>query len=194
MKAYLTDLLTFIGKDIAEVVLYLNPVFILLPAGLLLVLYAAGRRKGRDGTAIRYFVKVSFGLGYCLVLLVVTLLSRESGSRTGVDLLPFATVGHGAQGDAYVVENVLLFMPLGVLAGWFFPAAKRAGRVVGAGFILSLLIEVTQYLTGCGYAQTDDLIMNTIGTWIGFGGYAWIRRIVSGSSQRAGTEPEKKHE
>ena len=36
--------------------------------------------------------------------------------------------------------------------------------VVLASFLLSLTVEVTQYVTQMGYFQVDDLIINTLGT------------------------------
>ena len=187
MDSYLSDLMTYIGRDIAEVVIYLNPALMIPSAVLLSVLaYAAGRGKSRAGARIQSVVKLLFGLGYGIVLFLITLLSREPGSRTGVDLIPFATVFHSAQGDAYVIENILLFIPFGILAGWFFPAAGNGRKAVCAGFFLSLLIEVIQYLTGCGYAQTDDLITNTIGTGLGYWGYVLLKRMMSDRRRKTG--------
>ena len=49
------------------------------------------------------------------MLLFITFLSREPGSRDGIDWMPFSTLGSGPRGDAFVLENVLLFVPFGVL-------------------------------------------------------------------------------
>ena len=34
-------------------------------------------------------------------------------------------------------------------------------------FVCSVLIEITQYITGLGIAEFDDVFGNTLGGWIG---------------------------
>lgn len=106
---------------------------------------------------------------YGTVLLQVTLLSREPGSRTATDLIPFSTWGTTAQSRAYEIENVILFLPVGV----FLPLAHRRLRrfrtvtLVLTG--LSIGIELLQFVTQRGYLQTDDMIMNVLGGVAGYG-------------------------
>ena len=53
------------------------------------------------------------------ILLVITYFSRESGSRTGMmDLELFSTWGINDRNNAFVVENVLLFIPYGFVLPW----------------------------------------------------------------------------
>ena len=35
------------------------------------------------------------------------------------------------------------------------------------GFLLSFLIETMQFVFGTGYSEPDDLILNTLGAWLG---------------------------
>ena len=61
------------------------------------------------------------------------------------------------------INNVWLFVPFGtglyaifcLLRVWFF------------ALLLSIIIEVTQYFTGLGIAELDDLFGNTLGGVIG---------------------------
>jgi glycopeptide antibiotics resistance protein len=78
--------------------------------------------------------------------------------------------------------NVLLFVPLGIFLRSFFHQSIPA--TVGIGFLVSLLIEATQYtgfwwIYSCGIrvADVDDLITNTAGTLVG----ALIGPLVRGS-------------
>lgn len=71
-----------------------------------------------------------------------------------------------------VVFNVLLFIPLGVIVRGFF--SRGVGVTVLAGFVASVLVEITQYtgiwgLYSCPFrvADVDDLLTNTVGTVIG---------------------------
>ena len=58
---------------------------------------------------------------YFAMMLSITLFSREPGSRTGVDVKLFETWGNQRLPDRYFVENILLFLPFGVL----LPAAAQ---------------------------------------------------------------------
>ena len=91
---------------------------------------------------------------YVILILIISIFSREPGSRVGVSLIP---------GD--VIENVLLYIPFGMLGmGVCYYVNRRGIYVVLASFLLSLTVEVTQYVTQMGYFQVDDLITNTLGT------------------------------
>lgn len=55
-------------------------------------------------------------------------------------------------------------MPYGVTS-WQW---KRKGKkIVGIGFALSVFCEMTQYLTGCGMADVNDVLFNTLGAVAG---------------------------
>ena len=68
--------------------------------------------------------------------------------------------------------NIVWFMPLGA----FLRAFRQKGTAlcVLCGFLLSLLIEISQYVFGTGVSELDDLILNTAGAAAG----AWIGGLV----------------
>ncbi len=105
---------------------------------------------------------------YVTVLLILAFFSREPGSRTGVDLIPLSTWGTSAQAHAYFIENILMFIPFGILLPFRVPALRRALFCIDAGFLCSLLLETAQLLTGRGYCQLDDIATNTLGTGLGY--------------------------
>lgn len=65
-----------------------------------------------------------------------------------------------------IVLNYLLFMPLGFLLYLCF-GEKFGLRVVIAGLLLSVSIELIQLLFNIGLFEFDDMIGNTIGCLIG---------------------------
>lgn len=71
----------------------------------------------------------------------------------------------GEYGGVDVLNNVLLFLPLGLglsLTG------RRPSRVVMLGFLLSLAVELLQLTIIPGRdASLSDLLTNTLGTWLG---------------------------
>lgn len=80
-----------------------------------------------------------------------------------------------------MLQNVVVFAPLGVL----LPLVTRldtVGRVVLAGFLLSLAMEAAQLgnaVTGHGghIADVDDLLANTLGALLGYGAFRLARRV-----------------
>lgn len=168
MANYLIKLFQYLWKDISEVMVY-------LPAGTMIFIVAcicgaAVVRIRRCSRSIGLWRGFSLALlaAYCVVVFFITFLSREPGARNGLDLMPFATMGNSIQGDAYVLENVLLFIPLGFLLPASFRWIRRSLRCAGTGLAISLLIEGSQFITSRGYVQTDDVLTNTLGMVIGY--------------------------
>ena len=67
---------------------------------------------------------------------------------------------------------------------WFFPAGVlvrvRGGKLwqaLFAGFLLSLLVETGQFVLGSGVSELDDLVLNTCGAALGFGGTSLYERM-----------------
>lgn len=67
--------------------------------------------------------------------------------------------------------NIALFMPLGAVLVVLGKGRRHwALNALGAtvlGFIVSLTIEVTQYVFALGYSDIDDLVCNTLGAALG---------------------------
>ena len=68
--------------------------------------------------------------------------------------------------------NIVWFIPFGFLLGALLK--KTRYWPVLWGFCLSFLIEFLQFLGSSGVSETDDLVLNTLGTFIGV---FLIRRI-----------------
>lgn len=83
--------------------------------------------------------------------------------------------------------NIVVFVPVGVLAGSFFRRMTWMRAIMyGAG--LSVGIEALQFVFGKGLTEVDDVIHNTIGCLIGYGLFLFIseriKRIVLIFSKR----------
>lgn len=138
-----------------------------------LFLWGFGRRKGREEKPKLPVVVFGF---YLSMMLIITFLSRESGSRKGIDLTLFSTWGINDRNNAFVIENILLFVPYGFLGCLAFRRLRRFWRCVGVGAATSLCIETLQLVTGRGFFQIDDILTNTAGAVIGFLLYKMIVR------------------
>ena len=106
-------------------------------------------------------------------ILYATLFSRAEGS-TGLILTPFAALTAArVQPELYreMLMNVFLFFPLGLTLSNALPRKwHRWLRIILTtlvGCALSAGIEYAQYRYALGLAETDDVICNTLGAFIG---------------------------
>ena len=102
---------------------------------------------------------------YVAFILYETLMFRESGdARTNFVLFSYAGKFLKEQSVRVgVINNIWLFIPLGTgLYRWF---QKKWALLFPFG--MSVAIETTQYITGLGIAEFDDVFGNTMGGWIG---------------------------
>lgn len=67
-----------------------------------------------------------------------------------------------------MILNIVMFVPFGFFLPVYFERYQKWNRTLVAGILMSLLIEVIQLYTFRA-SDIDDLLMNTIGTLIGFG-------------------------
>ena len=109
---------------------------------------------------------------YVAFILYETLMFRESGdARTNFVLFSYAGKFLKEQSVRVgVINNIWLFIPLGTgLYRWF-----QKKWVLVIPFVMSVAIETTQYITGLGIAEFDDVFGNTMGGWIGI----WVAYII----------------
>lgn len=158
-------MIRYLWKDMVEVLHYL-PYGLLAGAVVVLLLvgcYAFKKKK----TPVGMWAIVCF-IMYLVIILCITFWSRESGSRTGIDLELFSTWGINARNNAYVVENVLLFIPYGIVCAWAFPVLRSFLPCAMIGLVTCVLIECLQLVTKRGYFQLDDILTNLLGSIIGY--------------------------
>lgn len=97
----------------------------------------------------------------------------EEGSIS-FDLNLFYNLLHMAEGYLmyqllYSVGNIMLFVPFGLLVPILFKHTRHFLVIVILGFLLSLMIELTQAaFTPTRYGTVDDLLFNTSGAVIGY--------------------------
>ena len=69
--------------------------------------------------------------------------------------------------------NVVAFVPVGILLALTF-CSIRWWQALCVGCLMSLSIETMQYFFRLGFAELDDVMHNTIGGVIWYGGYLLI--------------------
>lgn len=116
-------------------------------------------------------------LGICVALILwITILSREKLIGTPIKyslfhaLISFLRDILRGRFSANFLGNIVLFVPVGFLLP-FVDGKEKWYWIIGFGFCFSLLIETIQLITARGCFDPDDIILNTIGTAIGYGIY-----------------------
>lgn len=122
------------------------------------------RRSNKPGVEV---IPVTLLVAYGLTVLLITFLSREDRGSTGMYLELFSSWGINARNNAYFIENILLFVPLGFFYSWVVKAKGSciAGLLLGLSF--SFCIESLQLVTGRGVFQVDDILTNGLGMLAG---------------------------
>ena len=146
-----------------------------LICGLILaVCYAVCRRQGRRfpwGKAVCAVLLV----GWAVITVFVTLLRSEPNEFAArqCNLQLFLAWREAYQRFTLqiwlnVLLNIALFVPLGFLLSLLAKPFRKWYAALGAGFGVSLLIELAQLFTGRGMCDVDDLFTNTLGAMLGW--------------------------
>lgn len=105
---------------------------------------------------------------YVEVLFQTVFLSREPGTRSGIDFYLFSTWGSTPSEHALFIENIMMFVPFGAIMPIVFKMMQKMRKCVITGFFCSCGIEVSQLITQRGFCQLDDIVTNTIGVLLGW--------------------------
>lgn len=133
---------------------------------------STGRKRGVD-----YGVVV-----YTALILWFTIILRIPGTTHQANLLPLWSWYHGfwLGNDEIrwqIYFNILLFVPFGFFL--YLSKARALGRNIRRGFLLTLFIEVCQYIFCLGLFEWDDLLHNTLGCALGCLCAAMVQRVWS---------------
>lgn len=120
---------------------------------------------------------------YILLLVYFLFFSEEYGRAAAMEreyqynLVPFVEIRrfwvYREQLGNFAVftnlaGNVIGFIPLGILVPVIFTSFRSGGLIVLSGFALSLLVETIQLITKVGSFDVDDMILNTLGAFLGY--------------------------
>ncbi len=129
---------------------------------------------------IRQISRVLFVI-YMGVLVYFLLLSDgfsriEGYSQYRLNLVPFQEIIRfvryrerlGFMSVINLLGNVAAFMPFGALIRWVLDRKVRWYQAVGYTFLFSLSVELLQLVARVGVFDVDDLLLNTLGGFLGF--------------------------
>lgn len=149
--------------------------------------------RSRTRPALAAAVSSGLDVGIVLVALEILALTMKpiGGShRSSVHLMPGSDIltefsDHGSLWQ--IAGNLLLLAPLGVLVPLRVPALRSIRRITMIAFVVSIGLELGQYLLHAGrVTSTDDVLLNTFGVsasatltcWAGFPAPVKTRELV----------------
>ena len=112
--------------------------------------------------------------GYAFLILAETVLIRRVSSGSHFQPELFWSWREWDKQSGQVVGNVIMFFPIGALAGWLW---KWRGLWVAVG--LSFTVEILQFITARGLMEFDDVIHNCLGAAVRIGIVLLIRKCMS---------------
>lgn len=118
---------------------------------------------------------------YILAVLWITLIDREFRNRCAM-LVPFwefANVIKGIRRSYFIGQilgNLVMLMPL----GFMLPVIRKVSlkQVLLISLCFSAGIELTQFITGRGLMEFDDVFNNTVGAVLGYIVYDVMRERI----------------
>ena len=112
-------------------------------------------------------------IGYVLIILGETFLFRKPFEGQHFQSQLFWSYKVWDVQKVQIIANILLFIPMGVLAGCLW---KWKGIIVG--IVLSVVIELLQLISQRGLCEFDDILHNTLGAFIGVSIYMLVETVV----------------
>ncbi|MFD0957821.1 VanZ family protein [Paenibacillus chungangensis] len=120
---------------------------------------------------------IGMGLGYAAVMLYLLFIRhRYPMAGYAYNLVPFRTIeGYLLNRDAYNFDtwfknlfgNLVLFIPIGIFLPLLFKRLRRVIPFTAACVLMLLTVETMQMLLKVGSFDIDDIILNTLGAWLG---------------------------
>lgn len=125
---------------------------------------------------------VLFVLSFFLIVLITCVL--RSNEKTGIYLIPFSILEQARiYKDVYnqMALNVLLFLPFGLSSPFCLEKRIKHPILITICFavVLSVSVEFLQYVLRCGYSEVDDVILNTLGAFLGTLSYLMSRVVIN---------------
>lgn len=163
----MTEVWKTVLHDFSQPAGYLFPAIVISVLARLLWRIGKKKRKCRKYSWKQWGFQVVV-LAYVLILIQTAIFSRAPGSRAGMSMRLLETWGSTAKAHAFFIENILMFVPFGILFPVVFDKLRRMWQCVLIGFICSCGIELIQLATQRGYCQLDDIVTNTVGCAVGW--------------------------
>ena len=122
---------------------------------------------------------------FYLILMSGILFLRPSSDFTGINLIPFKSILAGINVyngirytlvDDQIWGNVLIFVPAGIYT-MILGKKNSIPKTMLVIFLISLAVEIIQYIFKIGASDIDDIILNCLGGFIGVLIYRLLEKL-----------------
>jgi len=123
---------------------------------------------------------------YVSYLAYLVFFSHEYG-RTEIhhsyNLTPFKTIrlylklGFNKTTIINLLGNIVSFIPMGILLPIVSTKMVRLKLIIFTSLLVSVIIEVIQYISGAGAGDIDDVLLNMIGGLMGYSLYYLVKQF-----------------
>lgn len=112
---------------------------------------------------------------WLLYLLFFVSFRNSDSSHFSIKPIPFDTIDEYLIVITYskidffknIIGNIFLFLPYGFL-GILYPRLKKLGWFILTFFVIINIVEFSQFYFKRGFADVDDVILNTTGALVGY--------------------------
>ncbi|OLS36763.1 VanZ family protein [Bacillus sp. MRMR6] len=130
--------------------------------------------KGKKRLSKKQLLLSGMFTGYVIMVIGVTFLNRGPNFQGGMNLSFFSSYREAWHSFSvrhwqFVILNIFMFVPLGILLPLLHSRFKKAFWIIGAAALFTLTIESVQLMTKYGNFVVDDLFNNLLGAIIGYG-------------------------
>lgn len=129
------------------------------------------------GHRAKRFVLGALLVEYYFLVLSSTVICRASHGERHIELIPFRNyldIWNRVDYPVDLIEvllNMTLFVPIGLLLGGI---GFKTKKILLLGICLSGIIEVSQFAFCKGLCETDDVMHNSVGVFLGYLGFLGI--------------------
>lgn len=107
-------------------------------------------------------------VSYLYCVLQLTILSRTQGNFGGIDMRFLARWNESNEQKAFLIANIIMFIPLGVLLPMFGKWVRHILVSFPLAVVISIAIEAIQLKYQIGFCQLDDVVANSTGFLVGY--------------------------
>lgn len=130
----------------------------------------------------RMFIGILLLFGWGSIVVYITLIERGYSAVSSYNLHLFwcikeAWIMKNPFDWYFIVGNVLMFMPLGIILPICFDFMQSWWKASVAGFAISVSVELMQLIFHLGFFEFDDMFHNTLGTFMGYGVFVLLLGI-----------------
>lgn len=126
---------------------------------------------------------------YLIILIWIILFKMQFNIKylpyiRSINVIPFAesVIINGKIDLGEIIDNLIVFIPVGAYIGMLGKEEKFYKKVIPI-FLLTLVLEISQYILHIGATDITDVIMNTLGGIVGILLINFLYRIFKNNSK-----------